>query len=65
MTTARPSSELRQAFPSINFHDLPEVPQALKKTRGPRQVWWYVPEECRGITAEESRRLFNKEGRSP
>lgn len=46
----RPTSELRAAFQTVDFGDLPEV-------------WWYVPEECRHITVQESRRLFAKEGR--
>eukprot|EP00438_Fugacium_kawagutii_P000509 Skav217670 [mRNA] locus=scaffold2919:238412:251280:+ [translate_table: standard] len=47
----RPTSELRGAFQTVDFGDLPEV-------------WWYVPEECReNITVQESRRLFAKEGR--
>ncbi|CAE7774386.1 unnamed protein product [Symbiodinium pilosum] len=47
----RPTSQLRFAFPQVDFGDLPEV-------------WWYVPEDCKvGITPVASQRLFTNDGR--
>jgi len=47
----RPASQLRFAFPQVDFSDLAEV-------------WWYVPEDWKGlITPSESQRLFTNDGR--
>ncbi|CAE7227941.1 unnamed protein product, partial [Symbiodinium necroappetens] len=47
----RPASQLRFAFPQVDFGNLPDV-------------WWYVPDDCKaGITPEASQKLFANDGR--